>query len=76
MFGYKVLGSIALLVLGIWWCKEVIERWHDDVEEVRTCKDRTKQVVIIGIWIVTVVIAFVLIIVFLGAIERMIRAFG
>lgn len=51
------LLCLALLVLGVFWCKEVIGRWRSDVEELRASEDKVRKAVIIGIWVVTFFIA-------------------
>jgi len=48
---------LALLVLGVFWCKEVIGRWREDVEELRTSEDTVRKAVIVSIWVVTFFIA-------------------
>lgn len=60
VFGYISPGALiglALLVLGVFWCKEVIGRWRSDMEELRTSEDKVRKAVIIGIWVVTFFIA-------------------
>ena len=61
-----VLNAI-LLVAGLWWCKEVFERWRDDVAELKASDDRIKQGVIVFIWLLTLGI-IVLIVNFVWAI--------
>ena len=44
------------LIVGVFWCKEVLGRWRDDVEELRT-GDTTRRVVTIIIWLATLSVA-------------------
>lgn len=60
--GPGALLWVALLVLGVIWCKEVIGRWRSDVEELRGCEDKVRKAVIVGIWAVTLLIALMVII--------------
>ncbi len=51
-----VLNAI-LFVAGVWWCKEVLGRWRDDVEELREVEEMPRKAVIVIIWLLTIVIA-------------------
>ncbi len=53
MYDFGVVINAILLVLGLVWCKEVAGRWRDDVDELRS-GNRTRQVVTVGIWLVTI----------------------
>jgi hypothetical protein len=51
-----ILIQVALFTLGVIWCYKVIERWREDVEELRSDIEKIRKAVIIGIWAATVVI--------------------
>jgi hypothetical protein len=55
------LALAGLYILGLWWCYEVIGRFREDVQEIRELKEITRTAAIIFIWIITVIIAIVLI---------------
>jgi len=57
----RALLWVALLVLGVVWCKEVIGRFRNDVEELRGCEDKVRKAVIVGMWAVTVLIALMVV---------------
>ena len=58
---FYVLALAGLYVLGLVWCYKVIGRFREDVQEIREVKEITRTAVIIFIWIITVIIAIVLI---------------
>ena len=53
---YWIALKIILLVIGVYWTKEVIGRLPKDILELKT-RDNTQKSVIISIWLLT--IAFV-----------------
>ena len=56
------LALVALYILGLWWCYEVIGRFREDVKEIRELKEITRSAAIIFIWAITAIIATVLIV--------------
>lgn len=42
-----------LFALGIWWCKEILSRWREDLAKVRDPNDQADRVVVILFWIIT-----------------------
>ncbi len=61
-----------LFALGVYWCYEVIGRWQEDLIEFREVEDKIRKVVIVGIWVVTVIIAIFLVRFTYGLISRII----
>jgi len=55
------LAIAGLYILGLVWCYHVIGRFREDLQEIREVKEITRTGAIIFIWIVTVIIAIVLI---------------
>jgi len=55
------LALAGLYILGLAWCYHVIGRFREDVREIRELKEITRKAAIIFIWIITVIIAIVLI---------------
>jgi hypothetical protein len=55
------LALAGLYILGLAWCYHVIVRFREDVQEIREVKEITRTGAIIFIWIITVIIAIVLI---------------
>jgi hypothetical protein len=47
------LVQAILLALGIWWCKEMLSRWREDLAKVREPDDQADRVVVIIFWIIT-----------------------
>ena len=70
----SVINAI-LLVVGIVWCKEVFGRWRNDVDDLRT-GDRTRQIVIVVIWLLTVGIMFLVVNFLWAIVGNIIGAFG
>jgi hypothetical protein len=52
------LVQAILLALGIWWCKEILSRWRDDLAKMREPADQADRPVIIILWSITVVVLF------------------
>ena len=58
---FYAFALVGLYILGVWWCYEVIGRFREDIREIRELKGVTRKAAIIFIWILTVIIAIVLI---------------
>ncbi|MHC4714263.1 MAG: hypothetical protein ACYTAN_13505 [Planctomycetota bacterium] len=56
-----LLVRMALVVGGIYWCKEVFERFRKDISELRGEGDAVQKSVIVFIWIVTAGILYLLV---------------
>jgi len=56
--GPRALIDAILLALGIWWCLEMFPRWRDDFNKLRQANDWSDRVVVIVLWSITGVIAF------------------
>jgi uncharacterized membrane protein SpoIIM required for sporulation len=59
---YRALVLVIIYCFGLWWCYEVIRRFKRDVNEITELKDTTRTVVIIFVWILTIIIAVLLVI--------------
>lgn len=55
------LAMVGLYVLGVGWCCQVIRRFREDVREIRELKEGVRTGAIIFIWILTAIIAIILI---------------
>jgi len=53
-----MLVQAILLALGIWWCMEMFPRWRDDLGKLRKPDDRADRAVVIILWSITAVVAF------------------
>jgi hypothetical protein len=60
MLTYGLLVKAVVIVIGIWWCKEIFGRLRDDIDELKTC-DNIRRGVIIFMWLVTIIILIALI---------------
>ena len=58
---FFTLAMVGLYVLGVVWCYQVIRRFREDVQEIREVKEGARRGAIIFIWVLTVIIAIVLI---------------
>ena len=58
---YRVLAIASVYIFGVWWCYEVIRRFHKDVKEIFQDKRVARTIAIIIVWILTVPIAIALI---------------
>ena len=59
---YRALALVSIYLFGLWWCYEVIRRFKRDINEITELKDATRTAVIIFVWILTIIIAVLLII--------------
>ena len=50
------LIQAILLALGIWWCKEMLSRWRDDLAKMRAPDDQADRAVIIILWSITALV--------------------
>ena len=48
--------KVMLIIAGVFWCKEILERLPSDIKTIRTSKDLSEHTVIISLWGVTIVI--------------------
>ena len=55
---FSMLIHAILLALGAWWCIEILRRWRDDLEKLREPDDRADRPVVIILWSITAVVAF------------------
>lgn len=56
-FGLLFIG--ILLILALWWIKEMFNRWREDWSELRNPEtDIIPRLVLIGMWLLTALIAF------------------
>jgi hypothetical protein len=72
-----VAAAVAVVyILGLWWCYEVVRRFPDDLREISELKDTTRTLAIIFVWIITVPLAFGLVIYGLVLVRRLIWFVG
>lgn len=77
MFGsYGLIVQAALLVGGLWWCKEMWGRRHSDISELKESDDNVRKGVIVFFWLLTVPIAALVANFLWALISNMIDAFG
>jgi hypothetical protein len=50
------LVQAILFALGIWWCKEILSRWRDDLAKMRQPDDQADRVVIVILWCLTALV--------------------
>ncbi len=60
MIGYGHLIMVALFALSVYWCKEILGRLPQDIEEFKSPKDETSRPVILAYWALTGLAAFVI----------------
>ena len=61
MFLWQPIALAVAYAFGVYWCYEVIRRFPDDIREFRDVKEGARRFAIIFVWVVTAVIALVLI---------------
>ncbi len=54
---FGLLLNLALFAIGAYWCYEMFGRWRSDLADLRDLDDNLQKVVIIGLWLITFVIA-------------------
>ncbi|MGA3267008.1 MAG: hypothetical protein ABSE16_09320 [Verrucomicrobiota bacterium] len=50
------LVQAILFALGIWWCKEILSRWRNDLAKMRNPDDQADRVMIVILWGITVLV--------------------
>ena len=51
-----VIGKTILIIGGILWCKEILERLSKDIECVRTSQELSDKAVVVVLWVATAAI--------------------
>ena len=72
---YGIVIYAILLVGGLWWCKEIIGRLPQDIEEFRTSDNTAEKGVIVFYWALTVVIILLIAFFLWGLIASILSAF-
>jgi hypothetical protein len=57
MLSFTFILQALLLTLGIVWCGGMAQHWRDHVAELREGKVLTAKIVLVGLWMVTAVVA-------------------
>ena len=70
---FGLLINAVLLALGAFWCYEMFGRWRSDLADLRDLDDTLGRAVIIGLWIITFVIAALLVNFTVGLITNIIE---
>ena len=52
-----LLLNAVLLALGVFWCYQMFGRWRSDLADFRDLDDNLQKAVIVGLWLITFVIA-------------------
>ena len=73
---FNNLIVIAVLIIGILWCKEIFARLPNDVKKLKTKKDTTSRFVIVFFWVITA--GFILFAIFFiwGLVYRILHPMG
>lgn len=58
---YSRLAVVVVYAFGVMWCYQVVRRFREDVREIRELKEGVRTGVIIFFWVLTVLIAILLI---------------
>ena len=58
LIGFGMLIRLGLFLVGCVWCKEVFERFREDVDEINTSDDNVRKFAIIVIWLITGLIVY------------------
>ncbi len=72
---FGLVFNAILLVAGLWWCKEVFERWRDDVAELKESDDNVRKCVVLFFWLFTLTIIVLIVNFVWGIVENIINAF-
>ena len=54
---FGLVIDAVLFAVGAYWCYEMFGRWRSDLADLRDLDDNLQKVVIIGLWLITFVIA-------------------
>ena len=53
---FRIWFHLALLVLGIWWCKEVFQRLPQDLQAFKENPNRVERLGLSALWAITALI--------------------
>jgi hypothetical protein len=67
---FGMIGSAIFLIFMLYWCKEVFQRFGKDLADLCGDTDLLNKGIIVGIWIITVVWIFEIILTCHGWIKR------
>ncbi len=70
---FGLLINAVLLALGSFWCYQMFGRWRSDLADLRDLDDKLQKAVIIGFWLITFVIAALLVNFAVGLIANIIE---
>lgn len=70
---FGILINAVLLALGVYWCYEVFGRWRSDLADLRELDDKLQKAVIIGLWLITLVIAILVVNFAIGVIANIVE---
>jgi len=72
---FGLVVRAVLLVGGLWWCKEMYARFPKDLACLRESEDRTEKGVTIFLWVVTGVVAILVVSFVVGLVQGVMSAF-
>jgi hypothetical protein len=73
---YYVILKATLFVLGLWWCKEIVERFPNDIAELKRPNELVHKIVIGFFWLLTIGIVFLLVRFILRLIDTVVQTLG
>jgi len=70
-----VLIQAILLVGGLWWCKEMWDRFPADLKRVKESQDKAEKGTILFLWALTAGVAFLVVTFTIGLVRAILSAF-
>ena len=75
-FRYGYAFDVILVIAAIWWCKEIISRWSDDYDTLKTAKNGADKFVVLFYWATAVVASVIVLYLSIGIVRRFVSFFA
>ncbi len=69
-------GGAFLFLLGFLWCREILGRFHSDLEELKKTQNSGEKAVILFFWVLTVPIMIVMAVIIWIGVSGLIEMFN
>ncbi|MCZ6690417.1 MAG: hypothetical protein O7H41_12500 [Planctomycetota bacterium] len=68
-------GGAFVFLLGLLWCREILGRFHSDLEEFKKTQDSGEKAVLLFFWVLTVPIMIVMAVIIWIGVSGLIEMF-
>ena len=65
-----IFVNVALVMMGLFWCRVMFGRWRRDLDEFRSSDDSAARRAIVLLWAATALIVILMVDLFVGILEN------